>query len=111
MTEDAAHTLMPQVFEWNLVKEDGIFQLKRTWKTFTKGLEFFKIEADLAESEVIGREWKKIFGEQFSLTIIRLSGCTATADGGAGGGCNEIDTSERWVLIMLFLTAFNLSST
>ncbi|XLU56475.1 hypothetical protein S245_051123, partial [Arachis hypogaea] len=48
MTEDAAHTLMPQVFEWNL------------------------IEADLAESEVIGREWKKIFGEQFSLTIIRL---------------------------------------
>ncbi|KAL4314383.1 hypothetical protein AHAS_Ahas15G0079600 [Arachis hypogaea] len=32
MTEDAAHTLMPQVFEWNLVKEDGIFQLKRTWK-------------------------------------------------------------------------------
>ncbi|XLR22402.1 hypothetical protein S83_050302, partial [Arachis hypogaea] len=59
MTEDAAHTLMPQDMESKL-------------KTFTKGLEFFKIEADLAESEVIGREWKKIFGEQFSLTIIRL---------------------------------------
>ncbi|XLU58761.1 hypothetical protein S245_053409, partial [Arachis hypogaea] len=37
MTEDAAHTLIPQ----------------RTWKvkTFTKGLKFFKIVADLAESE------------------------------------------------------------
>ncbi|MED6106413.1 Pterin-4-alpha-carbinolamine dehydratase 2, mitochondrial [Stylosanthes scabra] len=53
MTEDAAHTLMPQVSEWNLVKEDGIFKLKRTWKvkTFTKGLEFLKIVGDLAESE------------------------------------------------------------
>ncbi|KAL1328861.1 hypothetical protein AAHE18_13G401500 [Arachis hypogaea] len=35
MTEDAAHTLMPQVSEWNLVKEDGIFKLKRTWKVKT----------------------------------------------------------------------------
>ncbi|RYR62034.1 hypothetical protein Ahy_A04g019347 [Arachis hypogaea] len=45
MTKDAAHTLMPQVSEWNLVKEDGIFKLKRTWKvkTFTKSLKFFKI--------------------------------------------------------------------
>ena len=41
------------VSEWNFVKEDSIFKLKRTRKvkTFTKGLEFFKIVADLAESE------------------------------------------------------------
>ncbi|KAL4329847.1 hypothetical protein AHAS_Ahas13G0341000 [Arachis hypogaea] len=53
MTEDAAHILMPHVSEWNFVKEDSIFKLKRTRKvkTFTKGLEFFKIVADLAESE------------------------------------------------------------
>ncbi|RYR19484.1 hypothetical protein Ahy_B03g064265 isoform A [Arachis hypogaea] len=55
MTEDAAHILMPHVSEWNFVKEDSIFKLKRTRKvkTFTKGLEFFKIVADLAESEVV----------------------------------------------------------
>ncbi|XLT51741.1 hypothetical protein HN873_044345, partial [Arachis hypogaea] len=55
MTEDAAHILMPHVSEWNFVKEDSIFKLKRTRKvkTFTKGLEFFKIVADLAESEGI----------------------------------------------------------
>ncbi|QHO10742.1 uncharacterized protein DS421_15g492240 [Arachis hypogaea] len=54
---------------WHISTEED---MESKLKTFTKGLEFFKIEADLAESEVIGREWKKIFGEQFSLTIIRL---------------------------------------
>ncbi|KAK7318900.1 hypothetical protein RJT34_03607 [Clitoria ternatea] len=53
MTEGAAHTLMPQVAEWNLVKEEGVMKLRRSWtvKTFTKGLEFFKMVAVLAESE------------------------------------------------------------
>uniref|UniRef100_I1KSL8 4a-hydroxytetrahydrobiopterin dehydratase n=1 Tax=Glycine max TaxID=3847 RepID=I1KSL8_SOYBN len=53
MSEDAAHTLMPQVAEWNLVNEDGVMKLRRSWavKTFTKGLEFFRIVAVLAENE------------------------------------------------------------
>ncbi|KAL2616221.1 hypothetical protein AAZV13_08G113800 [Glycine max] len=55
MSEDAAHTLMPQVAEWNLVNEDGVMKLRRSWavKTFTKGLEFFRIVAVLAENEGI----------------------------------------------------------
>ncbi|KAK7359140.1 hypothetical protein VNO77_01087 [Canavalia gladiata] len=53
MSADAAHTLMPQVAEWKLVNEDGIMKLRRSWtvKTFTKGLEFFKIVAFLVENE------------------------------------------------------------
>ncbi|XP_057458052.1 pterin-4-alpha-carbinolamine dehydratase 2, mitochondrial [Lotus japonicus] len=53
MTEDAAHALIPQVSEWNLVKEGTTLKLRRSWKvkTFTKGLEFFKIIAEIAEAE------------------------------------------------------------
>ncbi|XP_061362583.1 pterin-4-alpha-carbinolamine dehydratase 2, mitochondrial-like [Gastrolobium bilobum] len=53
MNEDSAHTLMPQVDEWNLVNEDGVLKLRRSWtvKTFTLGLEFFKKVAVLAENE------------------------------------------------------------
>ncbi|XP_020216148.1 pterin-4-alpha-carbinolamine dehydratase 2, mitochondrial [Cajanus cajan] len=53
MSEGAAHTLMPQVAEWNLVNDDGVMKLRRSWtvKTFTKGLEFFRVVAVLAESE------------------------------------------------------------
>ncbi|KAL9321169.1 hypothetical protein ACSQ67_013008 [Phaseolus vulgaris] len=53
MTQDEACTLLPQVADWNLVNEDGILKLRRSWKvkTFTKGLEFFGIIADLAEAE------------------------------------------------------------
>ncbi|KAF7803204.1 pterin-4-alpha-carbinolamine dehydratase 2, mitochondrial-like isoform X4 [Senna tora] len=53
MADDAADVLMPQVDGWNLVKEDGINKLRQSWKvkSFTKGLEFFKIVADLAEKE------------------------------------------------------------
>jgi len=48
-------TLNGQVADWNLVNEDGILKLRRSWKvkTFTKGLEFFGIIADLAEAEGI----------------------------------------------------------
>ena len=38
---------------WNLVTEDGMMKLQRTWKvkTFMKGMEFFKLVADVAEAE------------------------------------------------------------
>lgn len=38
---------------WNLVTEDGVMKLHRSWKvkTFTKGLEFFQLVADVAEAE------------------------------------------------------------
>lgn len=53
MTEDAARTLLPQIAQWNLVNEGGELKLRRSWKvkTFIKGLEFFRIIADLAEAE------------------------------------------------------------
>ncbi|XP_054802273.1 pterin-4-alpha-carbinolamine dehydratase 2, mitochondrial isoform X2 [Prosopis cineraria] len=53
MTDGAADSLMPQVAGWNLVKEGGVMKLRQSWKvkSFTKGLEFFKIVADLAENE------------------------------------------------------------
>ncbi|KAE9610378.1 hypothetical protein Lal_00006807 [Lupinus albus] len=53
MDEDVAHTLMPQVEKWNLVNESGVLKLRQSWtvKSFTKGLEFFKIVANLAENE------------------------------------------------------------
>ncbi|CAK8539867.1 unnamed protein product [Lathyrus sativus] len=53
MTEDAAHSLIPQVSEWNLVNEGGSLKLSRSWKvkSFNKGLEFFRIIADLAEAQ------------------------------------------------------------
>ncbi|KAG1346869.1 putative pterin-4-alpha-carbinolamine dehydratase, chloroplastic [Cocos nucifera] len=38
---------------WNLVSEDGVMKLHRSWKvkSFTKGLEFFQLVADVAEAE------------------------------------------------------------
>ncbi|GLT62556.1 hypothetical protein SLA2020_351850 [Shorea laevis] len=53
MTEQAANGLISQVAGWNLVNEGGIFKLNRSWKvkSFTKGLELFKLIADVAEAE------------------------------------------------------------
>ncbi|XP_062161075.1 pterin-4-alpha-carbinolamine dehydratase 2, mitochondrial [Alnus glutinosa] len=53
MTEQAANELISQVAGWNLVNEGGIFKLNRSWKvkSFTKGLELFKLIADVAEAE------------------------------------------------------------
>jgi 4a-hydroxytetrahydrobiopterin dehydratase len=48
-------TLSDQVSDWNLVNEGGTLKLSRSWKvkSFNKGLEFFRIIADLAEAEGI----------------------------------------------------------
>ncbi|KAE9594804.1 hypothetical protein Lal_00013316 [Lupinus albus] len=53
MTHDAAHTLIQQVSQWNLINEGDMLKLRRSWKvkTFTKGLEFFRRIAELAEAE------------------------------------------------------------
>lgn len=44
-----------QVPEWNLVNEEGKLKLSRSWKvkSFTKGLEFFQMVANVAEAEGI----------------------------------------------------------
>ncbi|KAI8527053.1 hypothetical protein RHMOL_Rhmol12G0046400 [Rhododendron molle] len=54
MTEQAAHELILQVPEWDLVNEGGRLRLSRSWKvkTFLKGLEFFQAVANVAEAEV-----------------------------------------------------------
>ncbi|KAF7123170.1 hypothetical protein RHSIM_Rhsim12G0042800 [Rhododendron simsii] len=53
MTEQAAHELISQVPEWDLVNEGGRLRLSRSWKvkTFLKGLEFFQAVANVAEAE------------------------------------------------------------
>ncbi|KAK7246077.1 hypothetical protein RIF29_40935 [Crotalaria pallida] len=53
MTHDSAHALIQQVAQWNLINEGDMLKLRRSWKvkTFTKGLEFFRRIADLAEAE------------------------------------------------------------
>ncbi|KAJ0777870.1 putative transcription coactivator Tc-PD family [Helianthus annuus] len=53
MTEDSANALKPKVPEWELLSDGGVMKLRRKWKVknFLLGLEFFKIVADLAESE------------------------------------------------------------
>ncbi|XP_044496802.1 pterin-4-alpha-carbinolamine dehydratase 2, mitochondrial-like [Mangifera indica] len=53
MAEESAHHLIPKVEGWNLVKEDGILKLNRSWKvkSFTKGMDFFKFVANVAEAE------------------------------------------------------------
>lgn len=55
MLSSLLFTLGGQVAGWDLIKEDGIMKLRRSWKvkSFTKGLELFKIVADLAEYEGI----------------------------------------------------------
>ncbi|XP_020599075.1 uncharacterized protein LOC110038545 isoform X5 [Phalaenopsis equestris] len=42
-----------KVPDWKLINEDGIMKLQRSWKvkSFTKGLEFFQLVADIAEAE------------------------------------------------------------
>lgn len=46
---------MLQVEGWNLINEDGKLKLNRSWKlkSFTKGLDLFKLVADVAEAEGI----------------------------------------------------------
>ncbi|XP_074360075.1 pterin-4-alpha-carbinolamine dehydratase 2, mitochondrial isoform X2 [Apium graveolens] len=53
MNEEAANTLICQVPEWNLINQDGVLKLQRSWKakTFMKGLEFFQAVAEVAEAE------------------------------------------------------------
>ncbi|KAL9452260.1 hypothetical protein AB3S75_008116 [Citrus x aurantiifolia] len=53
MAEDSAKHLMPKVVGWDLVNENGILKLNRSLKvkSFTKGLELFKLVADVAEAE------------------------------------------------------------
>lgn len=53
MTEQSANELIPKVAGWNLVNEGGTLKLNRSWKvkSFTKGLELFKLVADVAEAE------------------------------------------------------------
>lgn len=53
MSEQSAHELLPKVEGWNLLSEDGSMKLQRSWKvkSFTKGLEFIQLVADVAEAE------------------------------------------------------------
>ncbi|XP_076917079.1 pterin-4-alpha-carbinolamine dehydratase 2, mitochondrial-like isoform X2 [Bidens hawaiensis] len=53
MTEGSANVLKPKIPEWELLNDSGVMKLRRKWKVknFLLGLEFFKIVADLAESE------------------------------------------------------------
>ncbi|KAH7568624.1 hypothetical protein JRO89_XS06G0024100 [Xanthoceras sorbifolium] len=53
MTEESANGLIQKVEGWDLVNEGGILKLNRSWKvkSFTKGLEFFQLVADVAEAE------------------------------------------------------------
>ncbi|XP_030476054.2 pterin-4-alpha-carbinolamine dehydratase 2, mitochondrial isoform X1 [Syzygium oleosum] len=53
MTEETANELISKVPKWNLVNENGVLKLNRSWKvkTFLKGLELFRLVAEVAESE------------------------------------------------------------
>ncbi|KAK9936706.1 hypothetical protein M0R45_013534 [Rubus argutus] len=53
MTEESASDLLSKVDGWNLMSESGLLKLKRSWKvkSFTKGLEMFKLIAEIAEAE------------------------------------------------------------
>ncbi|XP_073115322.1 pterin-4-alpha-carbinolamine dehydratase 2, mitochondrial isoform X2 [Elaeis guineensis] len=53
MSEQSANELLAQVQGWNLLSEDGVMKLHRSWKvkSFTKGLELFQLVADVAEAE------------------------------------------------------------
>ncbi|ONK82088.1 uncharacterized protein A4U43_C01F35990 [Asparagus officinalis] len=53
MTEQSAKEQLSQVHGWNLSTEGGVMKLHRSWKvkSFTKGLEFFQLVADVAEAE------------------------------------------------------------
>lgn len=45
--------LIEQVQGWGLLTEGGVLKLHRSWKvkSFTKGLEFFQLVAEIAEAE------------------------------------------------------------
>lgn len=53
MAKESAWHLMPKVGGWDLVNESGILKLSRSLKvkSFAKGLELFKLVADVAEAE------------------------------------------------------------
>eukprot|EP00268_Persea_americana_P043196 TRINITY_DN4335_c1_g1_i7.p1 TRINITY_DN4335_c1_g1~~TRINITY_DN4335_c1_g1_i7.p1 ORF type:complete len:188 (-),score=30.58 TRINITY_DN4335_c1_g1_i7:221-784(-) len=53
MTEQSANELITKVPGWNLSSEGGTLKLQRSWKvkSFMKGLEMFKVVADVAEAE------------------------------------------------------------
>ncbi|KAH8493970.1 hypothetical protein H0E87_020653 [Populus deltoides] len=53
MTEESANDLLSKVAGWNLVNENGTPKLNRSWKvkSFTKGLELFKLVGNVAEAE------------------------------------------------------------
>ncbi|PKA47217.1 4a-hydroxytetrahydrobiopterin dehydratase [Apostasia shenzhenica] len=53
MPEQTAHELHKHVQDWNMLNEDGCMKLQRVWKvkSFTKGLDFFQLVADIAEAE------------------------------------------------------------
>ncbi|KAL0925658.1 hypothetical protein M5K25_004023 [Dendrobium thyrsiflorum] len=53
LAEQNANELLKQVQDWKLLNDDGIMKLQRSWrvKSFTKGLEFFQLVADIAEAE------------------------------------------------------------
>ncbi|KAG0599444.1 hypothetical protein M758_12G152400 [Ceratodon purpureus] len=53
LSEEKAHSLLPEVAGWELKEIDGVLQLHRSWKakSFVKGLEIMKRVADVAEAE------------------------------------------------------------
>ncbi|KAH0878821.1 hypothetical protein HID58_066215 [Brassica napus] len=53
MTEQSAQELLQKVAGWDMANDNGTLKLHRSWtvKSFTKGLDFFKRVADIAESE------------------------------------------------------------
>ncbi|CAF2044805.1 pterin-4-alpha-carbinolamine dehydratase 2, mitochondrial [Brassica rapa] len=53
MTEQSAQELLQKVPGWDMANDNGTLKLHRSWvvKSFTKGLDFFKRVADIAESE------------------------------------------------------------
>ncbi|KAF3334814.1 pterin-4-alpha-carbinolamine dehydratase [Carex littledalei] len=53
MSRESAMELLPQVKNWELVTDNDVMKLQRSWKvkSFTKGLEFFQLIANVAEAE------------------------------------------------------------
>ncbi|KAJ3670796.1 hypothetical protein LUZ60_008222 [Juncus effusus] len=53
MSKESAMELLPKVKDWELISENDIPKLARAWKvkSFTKGLEFFQLVANVAESQ------------------------------------------------------------
>ncbi|KAJ3704329.1 hypothetical protein LUZ61_008034 [Rhynchospora tenuis] len=53
MSKESAMELLPQVKYWELITDNDVMKLQRSWKVknFTKGLEFFQLIANVAEAE------------------------------------------------------------